>query len=279
MRYSPLVFLLPALLLASGCSTEISLRSSEEAVTTSATAAEALDYSLYANVLETYVDEAGLVDYVGLQANPDDLLAFNASLGDVAPETFLSWSRETQMAFLINAYNSFTLQSIIDQNPLKDSIRDIPGVWRVRQFEIAGASKTLDNIEHGTLRPEYQDPRIHAALNCSAISCPVLRREPYTGEKLDAQLEEQVQIWIEGTEGMAIDRENGVVAISELFNWFGEDWLPEYGNTEEFTGNEKERAALNFISQYLSSEDADYLREGNYQVQYLTYDWDLNSQP
>lgn len=279
MRYSPLAFLIPALLLAGGCSTVIAPRPAEDAVTASATDAAPFDYSLYAKVLETYVDEDGLVDYVGLQANPDDLLAFNESLGDVTPETFLRWSREAQMAFLINAYNSFTLQSIIDQNPLKDSIRDIPGVWRVRQFEIAGASKTLDNIEHGTLRPEYQDPRIHAALNCSAISCPVLRREPYTAEQLDAQLEEQVQIWIEGTQGIAIDRENGIVAISGLFSWFGEDWIPGYGNTEEFTGNEKERAALNFISQYVTQEDADYLREGNYQVQYLTYDWSLNIQP
>lgn len=278
MRYSPLVLLIPAALLLGGCSTEIAPPDPDTAATPAAIATAPFDYSLYADVLATYVDEDGLVDYAGLQANPENLLAFNAALGDVAPERFHRWSREAQMAFLINAYNAFTLQSIIEQAPLVDSIRDIPGVWRVRQFEIAGASKTLDNIEHGTLRPDYQDPRIHAALNCSAISCPVLRPEPYTGDQLDAQLEDQVQIWIDGTEAVQIDRDNGSVAISELFSWFGEDWLPEYGDTDAFAGNAKERAALNFISQYVSPEDAAYLREGNYQVQYLNYDWSLNRQ-
>ncbi|MEO1145308.1 MAG: DUF547 domain-containing protein [Cyanobacteria bacterium J06638_22] len=278
MRYSPVAFLLPAAILIGGCSTEIAAPSGGEAITASATEAAPFDYSLYTNVLESYVDEDGLVDYVALQANSEDLLAFNESLGDVAPETFHAWSREEQLAFLLNAYNSFTLQSIIDQDPLKDSIRDIPGVWRVRRFDIAGASKTLDNIEHDTIRPDYEDPRIHAAVNCSAISCPVLRREPYVGENLDAQLEEQVQIWIDGTEGVEIDRENNVVHISELFNWFGEDWIPDYGDTEEFAGNDKERAALNFISQQVSAEDAAYLREGNYEVRYLYYDWALNIQ-
>lgn len=278
MRYSSLALLIPAALLLGGCSTEIAPPAADPAETAAATDVAPFDYSLYAEVLETYVDAEGRVDYAELQANPENLLAFNESLGDVAPERFHRWSRETQMAFLINAYNSFTLQSIIEQDPLKDSIRDIPGVWRVRQFEIAGASKTLDNIEHGTLRPDYQDPRIHAALNCSAISCPVLRPEPYTGEQLEAQLEDQVQIWIDGTEGVQIDRANDTVYISELFNWFGEDWLPDYGDTADFAGNETERAALNFISQYVSPEDAAYLSEGNYQVQYLNYDWSLNRQ-
>ncbi|MEB3213471.1 MAG: DUF547 domain-containing protein, partial [Leptolyngbyaceae bacterium] len=171
-----------------------------------------------------------------------------------------------------------TLQSIIDQNPLKSSIRDIPGVWRIRTFEIAGESKTLDNIEHQTIRPTFAEPRIHAALNCSAISCPVLRQEPYTAEQLDQQLEEQVSRWLLSEEGIQINREAGEVRISALFDWFGEDWLDAYGVENGFEGSEKERAALNFISQYLSDEDAEYLEAGGYQVRYIDYNWALNSQ-
>jgi hypothetical protein len=235
-------------------------------------------YDDYAEVLATYVDDQGLVDYVGLQQDRAKLDRFNASIGAVSQDTYRSWSDDQQLAFLINAYNSFTLQSIIDQDPLKSSIRDIPGVWRIRTFEIAGESKTLDNIEHQTIRPTFAEPRIHAALNCSAISCPVLRQDPYTADQLDQQLDEQVSRWLLSSEGIQIDREAGEVSISALFDWFGEDWLEQYGVDTGFAGSDKQRAALNFISQYVSNDDADYLRTGNYRVRYIDYNWALNSQ-
>ena len=282
MRYSPAWLLLPLLLATASCGTlpaTTSPASSASAEQTTTEPGEAFDTSLYAEVLERYVNSQGLVDYPGLQANPDALLQFNESIGQVSPATFEAWSREEQMAFLINAYNSLTLQSIIDQNPLKESIRDIPGVWRIRRFTVAGQRKTLDDIEHGTLRPIYQDPRIHAVLNCSAISCPVLRTEPYTAAQLDAQLDDQVQRWLTSPEGIQIDRAANTVAISELFNWFGEDWLATYSTEEGFTGDDKQRAALNFISQRLDPETAAYLSQGTYTLSYLPYDWSLNSQP
>lgn len=280
MRTPTAYFVLPLLLITAGCSFPNSSTPTEPDATEQAATnpAAPFDYSLYAGVLEQYVADDGFVDYEGLQANPDALLQFNQSLGQVSPETFDRWSREEQMAFLINAYNSLTLQSIIDQDPLKDSIRDIPGVWRIRRFEVLGSAKTLDEIEHGILRPDYQDPRIHAAVNCSAISCPVLRTEPYVGDRLDQQLDEQVDRWINSPEGIQIDRANNTVAISELFNWFGEDWLADYGTDDGFTGNDKQRAALNFISQQVSPEDAEYLRQGDYDLSYLPYDWSLNIQ-
>jgi len=283
MRYPLASLLLPLLLATASCgslpanapTTPASGRS-EQATTDPA---QNFDKSLYAEVLERYVNDQGLVDYPSLQANPEALLQFNESMSQVSPSTFEAWSREEQMAFLINAYNALTLQSIIDQNPLKESIRDIPGVWRVRRFMVAGQSKTIDDIEHGTLRPIYQDPRIHAAINCAAISCPVLRAEPYTAAQLNAQLDDQVQRWLTSPEGIQIDRAANTVAISEIFNWFGEDWLANYQTEEGFTGDDKQRATLNFISQQLDPETADYLYQGTYTLSYLTYDWSLNGQP
>lgn len=232
----------------------------------------------YAHILDRYVNSNGLVDYQGLQANAESLKAFNESLGTVAPKTYASWSDAEKIAFLINAYNAFTLESIIDQNPLKDSIRDIPGVWKIRRFNIAGQSKTLDDIEHQMLRQQFNEPRIHAALNCTAISCPPLRIEPYTAEELDQQLEDQVKRWLSTPQGLQIDRSQNRVAISAIFDWFGDDWIPQYGVETGFTGNEKQRATLNFISQYVSPSDREYLRQGNYQLSYLEYDWTLNRQ-
>lgn len=231
----------------------------------------------YETILSTYVNNEGLVDYAGLQADRESLDRVVASFGALSPETYDTWDRDEQVAFLINAYNVFTLQSIIDQNPLKASIRDIPGVWRVREFAIAGDEKTLDTIEHGVLRKDFDEPRIHAALVCAAISCPPLRSEPYRGDGLDQQLDDQVEQWLASDHGLMVDPDSDRVAISALFKWFGEDWIPQYGN-DQFPGSDTEKAALNFISTYVDDETRTYLESGTYDITYLNYDWSLNHQ-
>ncbi|NJN29170.1 MAG: DUF547 domain-containing protein [Synechococcales cyanobacterium RM1_1_8] len=231
----------------------------------------------YAELLITYVNDQAMVDYGALQQNRQGLDRYNASLASVPPSQFESWSEPEQIAFLINAYNSLTLASIIDQTPIKASIKDINGVWRGRKHGIASETKTLDEIEHETLRVDYNEPRIHAALVCAAMSCPPLRKEPYSGEQLEAQLDEQVKIWLASPEiGLRIDREANKVYLSSIFKWFGEDWLPDYGTDSGFAGNEKERAVLNFVSNYVSPEDKAYLEAGGYGLDYLDYDWALN---
>lgn len=140
---------------------------------TQVAANKSFSYQDYGEVLKTYVNDQGLVDYAALQTNRSQLDQFNQSLGEVNAETYGSWNEAEQIAFLINAYNAFTLQSIIDQEPLKDSIRDISGVWNRRKFILAGEEKTLDNIEHDTIRKNFNEPRIHVALVCAAMSCPL----------------------------------------------------------------------------------------------------------
>jgi len=115
--------------LAGSCSTVSSNDSQLSTdVTESSTSADTtpFSYDLYEEVLATYVDDQGLVDYKGLQQNRDALDQFNASIGDVSPETYAGWSDAEKMAFLINAYNAFTLQSIIDQEPLSPAF----GIFR-----------------------------------------------------------------------------------------------------------------------------------------------------
>ena len=238
-----------------------------------------VDYDSYAELLNEYVSDRGLVNYSELQSNRQSLDKFNNSIASVTPTTFLSWSEDEQIAFLFNAYNSYTLAAIIDREPLEQSIRDIPQVWKKRQYQVVGQNKSLDDIEHGTLRKDYDEPRLHAALVCAAMSCPPLLNEPYRAETLDAQLDNRVKAWLSDPQrGLKIDRQNNTVAISAIFDWYGKDWIPRYGTSEGFTGSEKQRAVLNFISNYLSPEDAQYLQEGDYQVEYLDYDWSLNAQ-
>jgi hypothetical protein len=275
----PLSFILiSAIALLPGCvNTPFSAQNASQTSQT-ISSADSLSYEEYGMLLQTYVDADGLVDYPALQANPEPLKAFVEKLGAVSPDTYAAWNDAEKIAFLINAYNAITLESIIDQNPLKSSIRDILGVWNFNQHTVMGRAMTLDTIEHEILRKEFQEPRIHAALVCAAISCPSLRQEPYTGADLDAQLEDQVQRWLSSSHGLQIDRAQNQVLISAIFDWFGEDWQTQYAVEGSFTGSEKERAVLHFISNYVSPEDKAYLMQGNYKLSYLNYDWSLNQQ-
>jgi len=271
--------LIGAIAILTGCASTPFLTQNQSQTTQVAVASsDPLSYEDYGTVLRTYVNADGLVDYPALQANPQVLKDFIAQLGAVSPDTYAAWSENEKIAFLINAYNAITLESIINQNPLKGSIKDIFGVWNFNKHTVTGRSLTLDNIEHDILRKNFQEPRIHAALVCAAISCPPLRQEPYTGENLDEQLDDQVRKWLSSSKGLQIDRTQNRVAISSIFDWFGEDWQTQYTTEGKFTGSTKERATLNFISNYVNSEDKEYLEQGNYKLNYLNYDWSLNRQ-
>ncbi|MDX1373620.1 MAG: DUF547 domain-containing protein, partial [Nitrososphaeraceae archaeon] len=151
-------------------------------------------YINYAEILKKYVDSEGKVNYKTLKENRQKLDQFNQSLGIVNLQTYESWSNKKKIAFLINAYNSLTLASIIDHYPT-ESIRDIPGVWKGRKFTVVGQEMTLDDIEHQILRKQFDEPRIHLGLVCASIGCPQLINEPYTEEALDRQLDQQTRLF------------------------------------------------------------------------------------
>lgn len=282
MRKIPAFLLVfPAIILMTSCADFLPLTSasnSTPAQSSDTMTSKVLKYEDYAAVLATYVNEKGLVDYSRLQNNRQQLDAFNASVAAVTPDEYASWNSAEQIAFWMNAYNSLTLQSIIDQKPIKKSIKDIFGVWRIKKWPILDQEKTLDNIEHQTLRANFNEPRLHVALVCAAISCPPLRNEPYNGEQLDAQLDDQTRQFIASPQGFRIDKEQGIVYLSKIFDWYGDDWITSYGIQDKFTGNEGQRAVLNFLSGYLPPAEQEYLAQGAYQIKYLNYDWSLNQQ-
>lgn len=244
----------------------------------------------YASALARSVNERGLVDYRGLKADRGNLDAFAASLSRVRPGEFESWSEQQKIAFWINAYNALTLEAILGHYPIepslllsvvypKNSIRQIPGVWDSLRFAVLGREMTLNEIEHGTLRAKFHEPRIHVALVCAAMSCPPLRNEPYIAGKLDQQLEDQARTFLRSPRGLRIDRGEGRVDLSSIFNWFGEDFIKLYGTSDRFAGkSETERAVLNFISRYVDESDRDFLLHGGYKITYLDYDWSLNEE-
>jgi hypothetical protein len=252
---------------------------------------EMLFYGPYANVLEEFVNEKNHVAYAELKANHRELDAFARKMTDLSRPTFNSWDDKRKIAFWLNAYNALTLKAIIDNYPIKasgakslflpkDSIRQIPGVWKEITFTIMGEDLTLDQIEHGILRKQFSEPRIHMALVCAAISCPPLRREPYIGERLDEQLNDQSKSFLRDPRSFRIDRQRAVVEMSEIFKWFAEDFVGGYADVEGFEGkNDTERAVLNFIASHLDVNGKAFLTTNTYKLRYLDYDWSLNEGP
>ncbi len=218
------------------------------------------------------------------------VVAFTIGALMVQPAAAAVMSWPAKVALWTNAYNALTLKAIIDHYPIKpglisgiaypdDSIRQIPGVWDRLEFLVMDRRVTLNEIEHEILRPQFNEPRIHVALGCAAMGCPPLRPEPFTGERLDEQLDDQTRRFLGNPRQFRIDRERGVVYLSSIFQWFGEDFIPTYAPQEGFAGHsDKERTSLNFVSGYLPPEQAEYLRTGDYRIEYLDYDWSLNEQ-
>lgn len=249
-----------------------------------------IDYAEYAAVLAKYVNDRGMVKYSELKMHRAKLDAFVAMLGNLDPATYNALSENGKIAFWINAYNAFTLKAIIDHYPIhssfltslrypKNSIRQISGVWNGLKFTVMGKPMTLDHIEHQILRKKFHEPRIHMALVCAAMGCPPLRNKPYTGAKLEEQLENQARKFLVNPKKFRIDRANGEVYLSSIFKWFGDDFIPKYEPEKGFRDkSKKERAVLHFIAGHLTEKDADYLRSGKYDVEYLDYDWTLNEQ-
>ncbi|MCI0419208.1 MAG: DUF547 domain-containing protein, partial [Acidobacteria bacterium] len=122
-------------------------------------------------------------------------------------------------------------------------------------------------------------PRIHMALVCAAMGCPPLRYEPFLGDQLDEQLNDQTRRFLSDPTKFRMDRSKGKVYLSSIFKWFPSDFIKTYGTDQKFAGHDPaERAVLNFISRYLDASDREYLATAKYNVEYLGYDWSLNEQ-
>ena len=223
-------------------------------------------YTNFARVLARHVQN-GSVDYQALQKNRTDLDNFLRTVSAVDAATFKAWSREQRLAFLLNTYNAAVLQLVTDNYPVS-SVKRIGGwfsnPFRVKFISLFGTKSSLDDIEHGMLRPDFGEPRIHFALVCAARSCPPLRREPYLPEKIDSQLNDQARLFLNDPSKNRIDADGRVVHLSAIFKWFRED----FGTNEH--------AIVSFTARYWPEATRPALAKDPFKVHYLDYDWQLN---
>ena len=173
------------------------------------------------------------------------------------------------MALLINAYNGYTLQLILENYPKVKSIRDIKSPWKTARYKVGKATVSLDNIEHHLLRPIYKDPRIHFAVNCASVGCPPLLNEAFTGASLEKQLNAATKATL--TSPLYIKTQGDTLKVTSILKWYGGDFT----NTT-YKGHTKTVAA--FVAKYALPDVASMIKKQNNAppVSYLDYDWRLN---
>ena len=214
------------------------------------------------------------VNYKGFAADRAALKSVLDGLSAVPKATFDGWSKPQQMAFLINAYNAFTVELILTKYPNLTSIKDLGSVfqsaWKKEFFILLGKERKLDWIEHEQLRPVYKDPRVHAAVNCASIGCPALRDEAFTAMQLEAQLVDGMRRFMGDHTRNRV--KGDTVEVSSIFKWFKEDFNSGYRGFKQL-----EDVFAAYAEQLTDNADEQAkLRAKSLSVSYLDYDWSLN---
>jgi hypothetical protein len=203
-----------------------------------------------------------VVDYAGFRRDRAALQRYTDALARVPQSTFARWSKRERHAFLINAYNAYTVALIADAPADLESIKDLGSLlqspWKKAAFPLLGETRSLDDIEHGLLRgaDDFDEPRIHFAVNCASIGCPALRPEAFTAAKLETQLQDQTRRFLR-------DRSRN-------------RWSGDFENG--FLGADSVEAflVLYVADLGLDARVAKALREGDVDLDYTDYDWRLN---
>lgn len=237
----------------------------------------AFDHGAWDTLLKRHVQPirggvATQMDYAGMARDRAALRAYLDGLAAVRNAEFNRWPKSERLAFLINAYNAWTVELILTAWPDVESIKDLGSwfrsPWKKTFIPLLGETRSLDGIEHGLIRAKgaYDEPRIHFAVNCASIGCPALRTEAYTAVELDAQLAEATRLFL--SDRSRNRAEGNTLKVSSIFKWYGDDF-DQVGGLNPFLAGQSEALGL-------SNAQRGALRAGRMDLDFLAYDWRLN---
>jgi len=240
------------------------------------------DHDAFTRVLERVV-QIPRVDYALLKEERAGLDRYVDALSATDPGVLDAASREEQLAFWINAYNACMLRLVVDHYPIeaggvglfgavRNRVAGYPdnSVWQIRDVfsrahcPVAGRDRSQDEIEHEIIRPRFQEPRIHFAVNCAALSCPVLWPDAYTADALDDQLDRAVRHLIRNPDHFLLEgRSPATLTLNKVLDWYAED----------FNGHE---GLKTFFADYLQGSARERVLAPATRVLFFEYDWTLN---
>ncbi|HKQ25224.1 MAG TPA: DUF547 domain-containing protein [Burkholderiales bacterium] len=218
---------------------------------------------------------ASQVNYGGFKTDRQDLKSYLDGLSVVTQADYDTWKKPQKLAFLINAYNAYTIELILTEYPKVKSIKDLGSLitspWKKRFFSLLGKQRSLDDVEHGMIRAPgaFNEPRIHMAANCASIGCPALRSEAYVAGKLDAQLEDSVVRFLSDESRNRFNPKTGRLEVSKIFDWYGKDFAARSGSVEAWLAQYGDKLAGEPKYQQM-------IRDKKAKLDFLDYDWALN---
>lgn len=223
-----------------------------------------IDHDPLDALLQKYVDGRGLVDYGRWKNNSEDLDTLRRYLAQFAPRPETPARGDDKIASLINAYNAFTIGFILENYPT-ESIRLLDDPFEGKRHRIGGELVSVDDIEHGMLRPMI-GWKVHAVVVCAARSCPPLLNRAYRAESWETQMEERYRTWLSREDLNAFDtgRFRSAVRISRIFNWYSEDYTGEH--------------TIEAVLRRYGPEKYQEFLAGNFSISYQSYHWGLNDQ-
>ncbi len=221
-----------------------------------------IDHAVFDALLKKHVKN-GRVDYAKLKNEQDALRGYLKGIEALDAKSF---NRNELLALFVNAYNAATLELILEHYPGIASIKDIPGAkrWDDKRWTVCGELLSLSELEHNILRKRFEEPRIHFAINCASISCPPIRSEAYTGDAIDAQLQEQTLTMNREFGGAQWDAATATLRLSKIYDWYEGDFT-RAGELKDY------------VARYAAADVAEQLKKRTkVDIVFQEYNWTLN---
>ncbi len=218
----------------------------------------------------------GLVYYRALKGARGRLDRYISSL-NVTPAVYQGWSKGQQMAFWVNAYNAFVLETVINHYPLQGTIKQIPGAFDKTAWRAAGRAVTLDQIEK-TILPDFKEPRLYLALGRGGVGSGRLRSEAYTADRLDKQLNDIEAEFVNDRHMYRLDRLANTIAVTPIVSWREADFVAAYDKASATFAQRSpvERAVIAFVMPHLLPSEKELVTQNAFRMTFLEMDWRLN---
>ncbi len=245
----------------------------------SSTFAQSINYSEYDRLLKKYVDGRGLVNYNGLKSELGALKSFIDQISEISPHSHPQQFKDggEQLRYWMTAYNAWVLYIAASEYPSKSSLWNFVGLFRNRTIKLGGKQMGLEALEHGIIRKDYKEPRIHFYLNCAAFSCPALWQGAIPPGKTWDVLDQSAKRFINDTKHVKYDAAAKRLYLSKIFDWFDDDFL---NYLREKKGIQNLHIAQ-YILMYLDGPSREALQKtplNEISVRYFSYDKNLNEQ-
>lgn len=222
-----------------------------------------VDHSPWDDILSKYVThhDSGVNRFAYEKVTAEDKAKLQRYLEEAQLMDPRQLTRARQKAYWLNLFNAGVTFQIIESAP-KKSIKEISSakLWRKKRFYIAMQKLSLDDIEHGIVRPLFKDPRVHFAFASGTVGSANILHRAFREDNIEELLDFNTREFLNHERG--VDYKNGKLILSSIFKWYQADFGDDFSDVKLF------------LTQYLLPEKLAHLDQ-NKSASY-DYDWGLN---